>query len=220
MKETKCGHHLRRHALLPPFVANRISISNKSIYIKEESAMNTYPNQKTVTVHKPKYEQDFTQVGKSEWMEAFANLTPSAFGLYLYCCGNMDGYRFGLSSRAIQVALNYSDSSYRRAVEDLLTAGYFIQKSSEKTLHFYTTPQPTTYIPKPKKSKKAASPADAAPIFEETSVEDPTLEDPDTPSLSLSFSSSSLFSFCRASSASSPALMLFASSAILSRLFR
>lgn len=140
--------------------------------------MTTYPNQKTVTVHKPKYDQDFTQVAKSEWMEAYANLTPSAFGLYLYCCGNMDGYRFGLSSRAIQVALNYSDSSYRRAVEDLLTAGYFIQKSSEKTLHFYTTPQPTTYVPKPKKSKKAASPANAAPIFEEKLVEETPVEEP------------------------------------------
>ena len=136
--------------------------------------MVSYPNQKTVNVHKTRCYQDFLQVNTDEWMDAFSALTRSGFGLYLYCSGNMNGYRFALSSQAVQNALGISDSSYRRAVEELLANGYFIEENNNnKTLHFYTTPQPTSYIPKPKKSKKAASAADAAPIFEETPAAEP-----------------------------------------------
>jgi len=143
--------------------------------------MVSYPNQKTVTVHKTRCYQDFMQVNKDEWMDAFSTLTRSGFGLYLYCCGNMNGYRFALSSQAVQNALGISDSSYRRAVEELLANGYFIEENNNKTLHFYTTPQPTSYIPKPKKSKKAASAADAAPIFEETPAAEPDADMPVMP---------------------------------------
>lgn len=86
--------------------------------------MITYPNQRIVTVHKDKYYQDFLQVGKDEWMDAYSTLNRGAFGLYLYLCGNMNGYRFALSSVAVQNALDVSDSTYRRAVESLLEAGY------------------------------------------------------------------------------------------------
>ncbi len=128
--------------------------------------MITYANQKTVTVHKPSYTENFLQVSKDEWMDAFANLTRSGFGLYLYCSGNKNGYEFGLSSQAVQNDLGISDSSYRRAVEELLVTGYFIEGSHSKTLHFYTTPQPTSYVPKPKKIKKKNDGA-AAPVLEE-----------------------------------------------------
>ena len=140
--------------------------------------MITYANQKTVTVHKPSYTENFLQVSKDEWMDAFANLTRSSFGLYLYCCGNKNGYEFGLSSQAVQNDLGISDSSYRRAVEELLIAGYFIEGSHSKTLHFYTTPQPTSYVPKPKKIKKKNDGA-AAPVLEEApatkSVKEPLI---------------------------------------------
>ncbi len=129
--------------------------------------MITYANQKTVTVHKPSYTENFLQVSKDEWMDAFANLTRSSFGLYLYCCGNQNTYQFALSSQAVQNTLGISDSSYRRAVEELLVAGYFIE-GNNKTLHFYTTPQATSYVPKPKKIKKKNDGGGAAaPVLEE-----------------------------------------------------
>lgn len=130
--------------------------------------MITYANQKTVTVHKPSYTENFLQVSKDEWMDAFANLTRSSFGLYLYCCGNQNTYQFALSSQAVQNTLGISDSSYRRAVEELLVAGYFIEGNNNKTLHFYTTPQATSYVPKPKKiKKKNDGDGAAAPVLEE-----------------------------------------------------
>ena len=145
--------------------------------------MASFPNQRTVTIHKPLYEGNFVQVDIDDWQEAFALLTKSGFGLYLYCCSNMNGYKLGLSSAAVQNALRISDSSYRRAVEELLEKGYFIQNTTTK-YDFYTTPQPTSYVPKPKK-KKASDGGAAAPGLEETPAAEP-IEEPTKPPFSFS----------------------------------
>ena len=145
--------------------------------------MASFPNQRTVTIHKPLYEKNFVQVDIDEWQEAFDRLTRISFGLYLYCCGNQDGYKLGLSSAAVQNALHISDSSYRRAVEELLEKGYFIQNTTTK-YDFYTTPQPTSYVPKPKK-KKASDGGAAAPALEETPAAE-HIEEPSRPSRSTS----------------------------------
>ena len=144
--------------------------------------MASFPNQRTVTIHKPLYEKNFVQVDIDDWQEAFDCLTKSGFGLYLYCCSNMNGYKLGLSSAAVQNALHISDTSYRRAVEELLKKGYFIQNTTTK-YDFYTTPQPTSYVPKPKKKK--ASGGAAAPALEETPAAEP-IEEPTRPPRSIS----------------------------------
>ena len=145
--------------------------------------MASFPNQRTVRIHKPKYEGNFVQIDINDWQEAFALLTRSGFGLYLYCCGNQEGYKLGLSSAAVQNALHISDSSYRRAVEELLEKGYFMQRTATK-YDFYTTPQPTSYVPKPKK-KKASGGGAAEPALEETSAAEP-IEEPTRPPYSSS----------------------------------
>ena len=132
--------------------------------------MASFPNQRTVTIHKPSYTGNFVQVNIDDWQEAYATLTRSGFGLYLYCCGNQDGYKLELSSAAIQNVLHISDSSYRRAVVELLEHGYFIQKTNTK-YDFFTTPQPTSYVPKTKKSDGGAA---AAPVLEEAPAAQPT----------------------------------------------
>ena len=145
--------------------------------------MASFANQRTVKIHKPVYDGSFVQVSIDEWQEAFDLLTKSGFGLYLYCCGNQDGYKLELSSAAVQNALHISDSSYRRAFEELLEHGYIIQKTNTK-YDFYTTPQPTSYVPKPKK-KKASEGGAAAPALEETPVAEP-IEEPTMPPRSMS----------------------------------
>ena len=134
--------------------------------------MASFANQRTVKIHKTKYEGNFLQVSIDEWQEAYATLTRSGFGLYLYCCSNADNFGLELSSAAFQKALYTSDSSYRRAVEELLEKGYFIKKTDTK-YDFYTSPQQTTYVPKPKK-KKATDGAAAAPVLEEAPAAQPT----------------------------------------------
>lgn len=101
----------------------------------------SYPNQDMITIHKERYTENFLQVGKEEWMTAYANLKPGSFGLYLYLCGNMDGYHLALSSAAVQHALGYSDSTYRRAKKELKEKGYLVAaESSKRALHFFPTP--------------------------------------------------------------------------------
>ena len=137
--------------------------------------MASFPNQRTVTIHKPTYSRNFVQVDIDDWQEAYATLTRSGFGLYLYCCGNKDDFKLELSSAAVQNALHISDSSYRRAVEELLEHGYFIPKNKTNTkFDFFMTPQPTSYVPKPKKKK--ASGGAAAPVLEEPPAAEPTQE--------------------------------------------
>ena len=96
---------------------------------------------------------------------------------------------------AVQHALGVSDSSYRRAVEDLLEAGYLIARNdNEHTLDFFTQPQPTTYVKKERKKKKPAADdggAGAAPVsMDDVSDEPPADEDTEYRKYLASFSSS------------------------------
>ena len=105
----------------------------------------------------------------------------ASLGLYLYLCGNQDGFPLALSSADVQKRLGISDSSYRRAVEDLLAAGYLIMRNdNERTLDFYTSPQPTSYMKKERKKKtttggEAASAASLS--IEEAPCEPPAYEE-------------------------------------------
>ena len=110
-------------------------------------------------------------------------LPRSSFGLYLYLCGNQNGYPLSLSSVAVQQALGISDSSYRRAVEDLLAAGYLIMRNdNERTLDFYTSPQPTSYMKKERKKKSVTG--GGAACAASVSIEEAPYEPPEDEELS------------------------------------
>ena len=145
----------------------------------------TYPNQKTITIHKDPVKENFLQVNICEWQEAFATLPRISFGLYLYLCGNADGFPLALSSVDVQKSLGVSDSSYRRAVEDLLAAGYLMMRNgNEHTLDFYTTPQPTDYVKKERKKKSGGA---AAPVVPDVASDQPPADEEDLfPSFSFS----------------------------------
>ena len=104
-------------------------------------AKTSYPNQDMVTIHKERYDGNFLQVSIDEWTTAFNTLKPGSFGLYLYLCGNMDGYHLALSSAAVQHALGYSDSTYRRAKKELIEKGYLVvSERSPHVMDFFPTP--------------------------------------------------------------------------------
>lgn len=156
----------------------------------------TYPNQKMITIHKDPVKENFLQVNICEWQEAFTTLPRISFGLYLYLCGNQDKFHLALSSVDVQKSLGVSDSSYRRAIEDLLAAGYLIMRNgNEHTLDFYTTPHPTTYVKKERKKKAAdGGAADAEPVsVEDIPSEPPADDDENLPSYLLSQYSSSKY---------------------------
>ena len=104
-------------------------------------AKTSYPNQDMVTIHNECYDGNFLQVSIDGWTTAFSTLKPGSFGLYLYLCGNMDGYHLALSSAAVQRALGYSDSTYRRAKKELIEKGYLIVSDcSHHVMVFFPTP--------------------------------------------------------------------------------
>jgi len=104
-------------------------------------AKTSYPNQDMVTIHKEHYDANFLQVGIDEWTTAFNTLKPGTFGLYLYLCGNMDGYHLALSSVAVQRTLGYSDSTYRCAKKELIEKGYLVvSERSHHVMDFFPTP--------------------------------------------------------------------------------
>ena len=88
--------------------------------------MKTYPNQKVVTVKKPKYEKNFITVSISEVEEAFIILTRTELAIYFYLCGNKDGYTFALSPEHIMTQYKISKSSYHRAIERLIELRYLV----------------------------------------------------------------------------------------------
>jgi len=142
--------------------------------------MSSVANQSIVTIHKPRYKENFLQVAIDEWEEAFIKLPRISFGLYLYLCGNQDGFPLALSSADVQKRLNISDSSYRRAVEDLKVSGYLIERNGNpRTLDFYTTPQPTTYVKKDRKKKSSTGggAASAASVSIEEAPCEPPADD-------------------------------------------
>jgi len=145
----------------------------------------TYPNQKMITIHKDPVKENFLQVNICEWQEAFATLPRISFGLYLYLCGNQDKFHLALSSVDVQKSLGVSDSSYRRAVEDLLAAGYLMMRNgNEHTLDFYTTPQPTNYVKKERKKKSSGA---AASVVPDVASDEPPADEEDLfPSFSFS----------------------------------
>ena len=106
----------------------------------------------------------------------------ASLGLYLYLCGNQDGFPLALSSADVQKRLGISDSSYRRAVEDLKAVGYLIERNNNpRTLDFFTMPQPTTYVKKERKKKTVTGggAASAEPVsIEEAPCEPPVYEEP------------------------------------------
>ena len=102
--------------------------------------------------------------------------------MYIYLCSNANGYPLALSPADFMKKLNVSKSSYDRAVDDLLAAGYLIMRNDKKnTMDFYTSPQPTTYAKKETKKKcsTGGGATGAEPVsFDEAPYEPLAYEEP------------------------------------------
>ena len=96
--------------------------------------MAKYANQKTIIINKKKYDKNFLQIGIDEWQEAYKKLKPTTFAIYLYLCGNKDGYHFDLSPAAIDNALGIKKTAYYSAIQQLEDENYIVDGN------FYTTP--------------------------------------------------------------------------------
>ena len=103
--------------------------------------------------------------------------------MYIYLCSNANGFPLALSPADFMKQLNVSKSSYDRAVDDLLAAGYLMMRNGKKnTMDFYTSPQPTDYVKKEYNKKKLTTGGGAACAasvsIEEAPCEPPADEEP------------------------------------------
>ena len=104
--------------------------------------------------------------------------------MYIYLCSNANGFPLALSPADFMKQLNVSKSSYDRAVDDLLAAGYLMMRNDKKnTMDFYTSPQPTDYVKKDYNKKKPTTGGGAASA-EPVSIEEAPYEPPEDEALS------------------------------------
>lgn len=110
----------------------------------------TYPNQKTVIVHREKAEKDFLGIKNENWTAACRDLGVYGFALYLYFAANANNYKFDVSPVAIRNAIGMPKSTYYDNFKKLVSKGYLINTHGS-TYEFYEVPQRALFVDKNEK---------------------------------------------------------------------
>ena len=110
--------------------------------MKSKYEIETVPNQKVVTVQKEDCSRKdlYAMYNLVALQHAMNDLKGESFKLWMYLGKNQDGYSFALSSTD---AINWgigSQSSYKRAVNELKEKGYLV-KSESRYYDFYELPK-------------------------------------------------------------------------------
>ena len=103
----------------------------------------TFPNQRTVKVHREKAKSDFLGIKNENWQAASRDLGAHALQLYLYLASNADNYTLALSPAAIRKAIGMARSTYHDQFDKLVLKRYLVP-SHGNTYEFFEVPQPAT----------------------------------------------------------------------------
>ena len=103
----------------------------------------TYPNQRTIRVHRERVSSDFLGIKNENWQAAARDLGAHAFLLYLYCAANRDEYTLALSPTAIRQGVGMARSTYHDQFHKLIDKGYLVPAYGN-TFDFYEVPQSGT----------------------------------------------------------------------------
>lgn len=109
----------------------------------------TFPNQRTVIVHREKVETDFLGIKNENWQAAARDLRPHALLLYLYLASNRDNFELALSPAAVLEAVGMPRSTYHDQFHVLESKGYLVPKHGN-TYEFYEVPRPRGEIQRSK----------------------------------------------------------------------
>lgn len=90
--------------------------------------MNTYPNQKIITIKKAESNKDniYGIINKDCMYEAMKDLTYNEFKIYMYCVTNQNNYEFALSTKDISEKTNASVRKLQEAVNGLIKKKYLV----------------------------------------------------------------------------------------------
>ena len=103
----------------------------------------TFPNQRTVKVHREKAKSDFLGIKNENWQAASRDLGAHALQLYLYLASNADNYTLALSPAAVRQTIGMARSTYHDQFEKLVLKRYLVP-SHGNTYEFYEVPQSAT----------------------------------------------------------------------------
>ena len=101
----------------------------------------SYPNQRTVTIHRERAASDFLGIKNTHWQAAARDLGAHALMLYLYLASNANGFTLALSPAAIRQAIGMPPQTYRDQFLKLKDRGYLVERGSN-AFDFYETPRP------------------------------------------------------------------------------
>lgn len=103
------------------------------------------PNQKVIkdTVKSPcDAEHYYTTINNDALLTAALRLKGETFKVWLYFAKNVNGYSFALSSKHVCETFGISRSTYDRAIESLINAGYLREDPVFKNQYvFYDFPR-------------------------------------------------------------------------------
>lgn len=105
----------------------------------------TFPNQRTVRVHRERAESDFLGIKNENWKAAARDLSAHALKLYLYLASNKDNYKLALSPAAVRQEIGMARSTYHDQFHVLVDKGYLVPAHGS-TFDFYEVPQSGTQL--------------------------------------------------------------------------
>lgn len=103
----------------------------------------TFPNQRTVHVHRERATSDFLGIKNENWQAASRDLGAHALRLYLYLAANANNYTIALSPAAVSRDIGMPRSTYHDQFHKLVDRGYLVP-SNGNTFEFYEVPQADT----------------------------------------------------------------------------
>lgn len=109
---------------------------------------NTYPNQRTILVHRERVSSDFLGIKNENWQAASRDLGAHALQLYLYLASNANNFELGLSAVAVRQAIGMARSTFHDQFHKLVDRGYLVNTHGN-TYEFYEVPQADTQLKKP-----------------------------------------------------------------------
>lgn len=106
---------------------------------KEIQIVYTVPNQKVVKVKHDLRDKAhlYTMCNLKSNKKALQELSPNTYKLYMYFSLNQDDYTFALSCQAVCNATGMSDSTYKKAVRELIDKEYLVKSKTKGLYIFY-----------------------------------------------------------------------------------
>ena len=96
----------------------------------------TYPNQRTVKIHREKATTDFLGIKNENWKAASRDLSAHALKLYMYLASNADNFELALSPAAILKEIGMARSTYHDQFHILENKGYITVSYTHLHINF------------------------------------------------------------------------------------